>query len=128
MDKKKKEFKEERRRYKRVCKSFILSYYRLEDQHKKQEITQMKNIGMGGMCFIATEAIEPSTKLGIALKTPYIAETTHLEGFVLGDQEKVKGMLYETRIQFGMLNAEAEYLLGKLIEYFLDEERSENHE
>ena len=116
-----KQSEEERRQYERIKKSFILSYYDPETPDYKFEITQLKNISFGGMCFITGQNYEPSTKLGIELKTPYLAGTTHLEGVVLGSNEKMKGAIYETRLQFGPLEAEAKVLLGKLIKLFTEE-------
>jgi len=111
---------EERRQYERINRSFILSYYDIAQPDYKFEITQLKNISFGGMCFITGRSYESSTKLGIELKTPYLAGTTHLEGVVLGSNEKMKDKIYETRLQFGSLDAEAKVLLGKLIELFLE--------
>jgi len=114
-----KEYDEERRRYERIKKSFILSYFDPANPDHKIEITQLKNISFGGMCFITSHHYESSTKLGIELKTPYLAGTTHLEGVVLGSNEKMKDRIYETRLQFGPIRAEAKVLLGKLIEFFV---------
>ena len=111
---------EERRQHDRINKSFILSYFTLINPEQKFEITQLKNISLGGMCFVTTHAFEPSTKLGIELKTPYIAGTTHLEGVVLQSHEKIKATIYETRLEFENLDTEAKVLLEKLMEYFID--------
>jgi len=112
---------EERRQYARIKKSFILSYFDHVNPEHKFEITQLKNISFGGMCFITGQNYEPSTKLGIELKTPYLAGTTHLEGVVLMSHEKMKDKIYETRLQFvEPLETEAKVLLGKLIDLFVD--------
>ena len=115
------ESNKERRQYERINKSFILSYYDQAIPDHKFEITQLKNISFGGICFITSQCYESSTKLGVELKTPYLAGTTHLEGVVLGSNEKMKGAIYETRLQFGPLEAEAKVLLGKLIKLFTEE-------
>ena len=78
------ESNEDRRQYKRINRSFILSYFDKEQPDQKIEITQLKNISLGGICFITTQSFEPSTKLGIELKTPYLSGTTYLEGSVMG--------------------------------------------
>ena len=112
----------ERRQYERIKKNFILSYFDKENPNRKYELTQLKNISQGGMCFITTQPFEKGKLIGIELRTPYLADTTYLEGEVLQSHEKVKAMLYETRLRFKLLNAQAEFLLTKLIEYFLQEE------
>ncbi|VAW13039.1 hypothetical protein MNBD_BACTEROID05-679 [hydrothermal vent metagenome] len=117
---------DERRVYKRIDKNFILTYYDKADPSRKYELTQLKNISMGGMCFITTQAYVPSSKMGIELKTPYLADTTHLEGNVLASHEKVKNIIYETRIKFDLLSSESEFLLAKLIEFFTKSQGKNN--
>ena len=110
----------ERRRSDRIKKNFILTYYNKADPSHKYEITQLKNIGMGGMCFITSKPYAPGTILGIDLKTPYLSDTTHLEGRVLESHEKVKNIIYETRVQFLELDREAEFILARLIDFFIN--------
>ncbi len=114
----------ERRNSQRIHKNFILSYFDKANPEQRYELTQMKNIGMGGMCFIASQKFEPYTKIGIELTTPYLAETTYLEGIVLGSHEKVKDMIYETRLKFECLDSQAEFLLVRLIEFFSNGEQA----
>ena len=110
----------EKRRYKRISKSFILSYVDKNNSREKFEITQLKNISMGGLCFITTKAFPAGTILGIELKTPYLSDTTYLEGKVLESHEKVTGILYETRVELSFLDTQAEFLMAKLIEFFVN--------
>jgi len=117
---------QERRKYKRINKNFILSYYEKTDPNKKYEITQLKNISMGGICFITTRAFKPAVEIGVELKTPYLSETTFLEGNILESHEKVKGMLYETRVQFSPLSKEGEFLIAKLIDFFMKDTHENN--
>ena len=111
---------QERRKSPRIAKNFILSYFDKAHPDERFELTQLKNIGKGGMCFITSREFAQGTKMGIELTTPYLAETTYLEGTVLGSHEKIKGMIYETRVVFESLNSEAEYLLAELVEFFDD--------
>jgi len=111
---------QERRQYVRIQKSFILTYYDQTKPDKKYEITQLKNISLGGMCFVTTKSFDPSAILSIELKTPYLAETTHLEGVVQQSHEKMKNKIYETRLQFKQLDTESKVLLEKLMEFFIN--------
>jgi c-di-GMP-binding flagellar brake protein YcgR len=95
----------ERRRYTRISKSFILTYFEKTNPREKFEITQLRNISMGGLCFITTKPFPQGTVLGIELKTPYLSDTTYLEGKVLQSHEKVTGILYETRVELSFLDA-----------------------
>src|SRR3989338_11056865 len=111
---------QERRKYIRIKKSFLLSYFDKSEPNRKYEITQLKNISLGGMCFVTSHNFNASTELRIELKTPYLAETTHLEGVVLESHEKMKNRIYETRLEFRNLNTEAKILLEKLMEFFIN--------
>ncbi len=109
----------ERRHYVRIEKHFIISYYDKNDAAVKHSISQLKNISMGGMCFITAQKFAQETKMGIELKTPYLANMVHIEGTVLESHEKILGMIYETRLSFDNLSAAAEIVLKKIVETFL---------
>ncbi len=118
--KKKKEIPiEEKRKYKRVKKSFVLRYYVKNDKKSKHEITQLKNISQGGMCFVTTEAHPPDTKIKIELKTPYLSDLTLLDGTILGSHENVKNLIYETRVEFEFLDQDSAFIMDKLKEIFI---------
>ena len=111
---------EDRRRYKRVSKSFILSYYDKGKPQNKYEITQLKNISLGGMCFITSQSFPPGTVFGVELRTPYITESIYLEGQVQQSHEKMKNLLYETRLKFDKLDPLAEFVLTKMTAFFMN--------
>ena len=117
---------EEHRQYKRIKKSFLLSYFDPKMPKKKFEITQLKNISLGGMCFVTTRSFEPSVTLGIELKTPYIAGSVLLEGNVMQSHEKMKGTIFETRLEFKRLGTEAKVSLEKLMEFFVNGENGDH--
>jgi len=113
---------QERRKYKRIKKNFILSYFDKAFPEQKLELTQLKNISLGGICFVTTKAFDPATVIGIELKTPYLSDTTYLEGKVIQSHERVKNVIYETRLEFDTLSSEAEFLLNKMMDFFTSEE------
>ena len=115
----------ERRNYVRIKKHFILSYFDQKKPDTKYEATQLKNISLGGMCFVTSIKFEPSTMISIELKTPYLTGTTHLEGTVLESQEKLAGILCETRLIFKNLQPEAEFVLKKIVEYFREKDKGD---
>ena len=117
----------ERRKYKRIKKHFILTYYNPVEPKKRFSASQLKNIGLGGMCLITSQRFEPNTRLAIELKTPFLTELTHLEGTVLESMEKIPDIIYETRMVFTQISEEGKFILNKLIEHYEKEEES-NHE
>lgn len=110
--------KADRRKYLRIKKQFILSYYDKKDPTNRHEASQLKNISLGGICFLTSKHYPPKTRIAIELKTPYLAGTTHLEGTVLESHEKLSNILYETRLEFDSLTSQAEFVLNKIVEYF----------
>jgi len=90
----------------------------------RYDASQLKNISLGGMCFVTSKAFSVGARLGIELKTPFMAELTHLEGVVRGSTEKLKNIIYETRLQFENLTPQAQFVIGKLIQYFEKEGES----
>ena len=105
----------ERRHYIRVKKSFLISYYEKTNPASEHRITQIKNISLGGMCFVTVEMHAPEEKLAIDLRTPYLTDSIHIEGTVLDSREKAKGMIYETRLVFDHLSDQAELILQKIV-------------
>ena len=110
--------KEDRRQYVRINKQYILSYFNKDNPDDKHEITQLKNISLGGMCFVASKSLNKGRCLGISLRTPYLSETTYFEGTVLESMEKAKNLIYEVRLEFSGLNVQAESLIKKIMEVF----------
>ncbi|MBF0521742.1 MAG: PilZ domain-containing protein [Candidatus Omnitrophica bacterium] len=108
----------ERRTHRRINKNFILNYFEKDNPSTKIELTQLKNISKGGLCFITTKAYPPSTKIAMELRTPYLSDITYLEGFVLASHPKVEGIIYETRLQFETLSPQADFLITKMMEVF----------
>ena len=115
---------EERRLYKRINRSYMLKYFDKSDPSKKFEITQLKNISLGGICFPASKSMVPQSKLGIELKAPYYADFVYLEGVVLESKEKIKDLMFEVRLQFNELSPKAEYVLANMINAMLKGDNS----
>jgi hypothetical protein len=109
---------QERRLYKRIKKHFILSYFEIANPSIRYDASQLKNISLGGMCFVTAKAFAVGVRLGIELKTPFMTELTHLEGVVMGSHEKLKNIIYETRLKFENLTPQAQFVISKLIQYF----------
>ena len=118
------ETSQERRKYMRIKKNFIISYYDKYDPSIKHEVSQIKNISLGGSCFITSNSYSPATQIGIELKTPFLAGTVHLEGSVLESKEKVPNLVYETRLLFEPLTPQADFVLKKIVEYFKEGKRT----
>lgn len=114
---------EERRKFVRIKKHFIIRFSEKGNPSMKHEISQVEDISKGGMRFSSTISLEKDTVLVIELRTPYISETVHLEGTILDSESKVGGIIYQNRLVFNNLDTIAEDILTRIEKY--NAERSE---
>ena len=116
----------DRRQYYRIHKHFVLNYFELQDPQNRHNASQLKNISLGGLCLITAKQYGFGAQLGIELKTPFFHEFVFLEGTVLDSKERMKDIIYETRVRFDTLSPQAEMVLKKLIQHFEHEEKKNN--
>jgi ribosome recycling factor len=109
---------QERRKHERIMRKFIVSYRPVAERSATFDISQIKNISLGGMRFIASRYFELDAMLEIELQTPFIKELLTLQARVLESKEVVVDMIYDTRVIFPELNEEARHYLTKITEIF----------
>lgn len=107
----------DRRKYVRVYRNFILTYHHKEKGGAKHDISQVNNISKGGINFVATQALEMGALIGVDLQTPFITDAVYFEGIVLGCKEKIPNLIYEVRLEFKDLSAQAMDILDKIERY-----------
>ncbi|NTV29383.1 MAG: PilZ domain-containing protein [Candidatus Omnitrophica bacterium] len=107
----------ERRKYPRIRKNYIIRFTEKANPALKYEVSQIENISRGGICFTSTVPFKQGTTLSVELRTPYIADTIYLEGYVLESHEKVKGLIYHNRFQFHEVTPLAVNVLEKIEKY-----------
>jgi hypothetical protein len=108
---------QDRRKYVRIYRNFVLSYYEKDKKDIKYDISQVNNISKGGINFIAVRPFDAGTLLGIELQTPFIKDSAYLEGKVLESKEKIANLIYEIRLEFVELSAESLNVLDKIERY-----------
>lgn len=107
----------ERRRHIRVDRNFILTYFNKHTPHVKNEITQLRNISKGGLCFVATQSFQVSAELIIEMRTPFTTGTVLFEGIVLESRERIKNLIYDVRLEFRNVQPAAMEILEKIEQY-----------
>ncbi len=108
---------DERRKHLRIYRNFIMSYHEKGKSADKHDISQVNNVSKGGLNFSSTQALAEGTVLAIELKTPFLADTIHLEGVVLQSMEKIPEMIYVVRLQFKEISQEVLTVLEKIETY-----------
>jgi len=114
---------EERRKFERLKRKFVISYHSLQDPTANFDISQIKDISLGGIRFVTSCGYAPDTVLAIELQTPFIRERLILQAKVLESKEVVKDLIYDTRVIFPQLDEEAEHYLSRTIEIFLKKDK-----
>jgi len=89
---------EEKRKYPRLKASFVVSY-KLFDESKIMDVSQTKNISLGGMLLTTNREFEPGTKLSLTIRLPFQARPLSFIGKVISSEQVVKDMIYDTRIE-----------------------------
>jgi len=108
---------EERRKYVRIYRNFILTYHEKDKSSVKHEISQVNNVSKGGMSFSSTYPLKQGSIVIVDLKAPFITESMDLQGVVLECREKIPDIIYEIRIQFQEIPDQALIALEKIESY-----------
>jgi c-di-GMP-binding flagellar brake protein YcgR len=106
-----------RRKYVRIYRNFILTYHPVANPSAYKEVSQINNISQGGMSFSVTALIQEGEQLGADLTTPFLAESVYLQGEVLECREKIPQLIYEVRLEFKDISTQAKEVLLKIEEY-----------
>jgi hypothetical protein len=108
----------ERRKYPRADGRFIVSY-RILDEINNVDITQTKNISLGGMLLTTNRIFNPGTNLAIEIRLPFDPNPIMLIGKVIESREIVKGMIYDTRMEFLAVDEKHRKIIGETVDYYM---------
>jgi len=108
----------ERRKNPRADGRFIVSY-RILDEINNVDITQTKNISLGGMLLTTNRIFNPGTSLAIEIRLPFDPNPIMLVGKVVESREIVKGMIYDTRMEFLAVDEKHRKIIGETVNYYI---------
>ena len=108
----------ERRQHKRIGGRFIVSY-RVIDKSETVDITQTKNLSMGGMLLTTNKKFEPGVDLLMEIRLPFDPNPIMLIGKVVESHEVTKNLIYDTRICFGTVNNKKGKIICDTVDYYL---------
>lgn len=107
----------ERRRNKRIIGRFIVSY-RIIHEKDCLDISQSKNISLGGMLLTTNRQFAPGTKLALEIRLPFDLDPIKLVGYVVHSHEIAKDLIYDTRLEFIEIDEKHKKVLGQTIDYY----------
>ncbi|MEW6075618.1 MAG: PilZ domain-containing protein [Candidatus Omnitrophota bacterium] len=108
----------ERRKSPRIGIHFIVSY-RVYEEENNIDISQAKNLGLGGMLLTTNRLFPPGTKLALEIRLPFDPHPLTIIGEVLESNEVIKDLIYDTRLQFLAVDSKHKNIMGKTVDYFL---------
>ncbi len=112
----------ERRKHPRAYGRFIVSY-RILDEINNVDVTQTKNISLGGMLLTTNRAFASGTNLAIEIRLPFDPNPIMLIGRVVDSHEIMKGMIYDTRMEFLSVDEKHRKVIGETVDYYLKREK-----
>lgn len=108
----------ERRKHPRVPGKFVVSY-RVKVDIDNYDISQTRNLSLGGMLLTTNRDFPPGTILAIDIRLPFFIDAISLTGRVIDSKEVVKDLIYDTRILFLQIDPKAEGIVNDTVGYYL---------
>lgn len=109
----------ERRKQPRVRGRFIVSY-RIMDEINNVDVTQTKNLCLGGMLLTTNKKFETGINLALEIRLPFERNPIMLIGKVVESKEITKDLIYDTRLQFLAIDENHREIISKTVEYYLN--------
>lgn len=108
----------ERRKYPRISGRFIVSYRIFED-NDAVDISQTKNISMGGMLLTTNKQFEAGTNLALEIRLPFDPNPIMLIGKVVESREITTDLIYDTRLSFLAIDERHRSVISQTVNYYL---------
>lgn len=108
----------ERRKHPRITGRFIVSY-RILDEIDNADISQTKNLSIGGMLLTTNRQFEAGTNLALEIRLPFDPNPIMIIGKVLESREITKNLIYDTRLAFLAVDERHRNIINETVGYYL---------
>jgi len=108
----------ERRKHPRIDGRFIVSYRVLEEINNL-DVTQTKNVSLGGMLLTTNMQFDPGTNLALEIRLPFDPNPILLIGKVIESKVITKNLIYDTRLNFLTVDDKHRLSIGQTVDYYL---------
>ena len=108
----------ERRRHPRVKARFIVSY-RILDEIDNVDISQTKNISLGGMLLTTNKRFSIGTNLALEIRLPFDPNPIMIIAKVLDSREISKDLIYDTRLMFLAIDERHRKVIEGTVDYYI---------
>lgn len=107
----------ERRKSPRVRGRFIVSY-RIMEESDIIDITQTKDVSLGGMLLTTNRIFNQGTALAVEIRLPFEKNPIMLIGKVVESNEISKDLIYDTRLEFIAIDENHRSIINKTVDYY----------
>lgn len=108
----------ERRRHPRIDARFIVSYRILEEVNNV-DITQTKNLSLGGMLLTTNRRFNLGTNLALEIRLPFDPNPIMIIAKVLDSREISKDLIYDTRLMFLAIDERHRNVVRETVDYYI---------
>ena len=109
---------QERRKFPRIGGRFIVSY-RILDEVDNVDISQTKNLSLGGMLLTTNIQFDPGTNIALEIRLPFDPDPIMLIAKVLESREISKNLIYDTRLMFLAVDERHRKVINETVDYYL---------
>ncbi len=108
----------EKRKYPRANGRFIVSY-RVIPNNSDADISQTKNLSLGGMLLTTNCQFPIGTNLALQIRLPFDPDPIMIIAKVLDSKEITNGVIYDTRLVFLAIDEKHRKVIGETVGYYL---------
>lgn len=108
----------ERRKHSRIMGKFVVSY-RVKTEVDNYDISQTRNLSLGGMLLTTNRNFPPGTILAIDIRLPFFVDAIKITGKVEECKEIVKDLIYDTRVNFMEIDPKFKDIINDTVGYYL---------
>jgi len=116
----------ERRKFLRVDGTYVVSYRDISAEIPKGDVTQTKNISVGGILFTTGRSFAAGAILAVGLRLPGSLDYINIQVKVVESKHKGKGksIMYDTRVKFIDLKETDSKYIQKIIGHRLQNRKN----
>jgi len=108
----------EKRKYPRASGRFVVSYRVIPD-NSSADISQTKNLCLGGMLLTTNCQFSVGTSLALDIRLPFDPDPIVTIAKVLESKEITKGVIYDTRLVFLAVDEKHLKAISETVGYYL---------
>lgn len=111
----------ERRKAPRIGARFIVSYRVVEEAHNV-DVSQTKNLSLGGMLLTTNRYFPPGTNLALEIRLPFDPNPIIIVGRVIQSREVTKDLIYDTHLAFLTIDKKHKDIINQTVGFYQKKE------